>query len=243
MAPLVDNPNSGGTQTVRRADVYAPQHDSQLLTEVCRTSGRVAGADVVDLCTGSGVVAMACAYLGARSVVAVDANRAAAQAAEEAGRQAPCPVTVRCADLGDLVGGDQFDVVTCNPPYVPTPAAESEYFTECPGPRHAWAAGVDGRDVLDRVCSAAPALLRPGGTLLLVQSALADAPKTVRQLRSAGLHATVAASRAIPFGPVLLARAQWLERTGQILPGVRTEQLVVIRADKPRTSRGAGVAR
>jgi release factor glutamine methyltransferase len=47
------------------------------------------------------------------------------------------------------------------------------------------------------------------------------------------LEAEVVAYQVIPFGPVLSARAGWLTATGQIKRGCRTEELVVIRADKP----------
>lgn len=41
-------------------------------------------------------------------------------------------------------------------------------------------AGRDGRLVLDRICGEAPELLRPGGVLLLVQSALSGTEETLR---------------------------------------------------------------
>jgi release factor glutamine methyltransferase len=47
------------------------------------------------------------------------------------------------------------------------------------------------------------------------------------------LDAEVVASQWIPFGPVLSARAGWLQDTGRIDYGCRKEELVVIRADKP----------
>jgi release factor glutamine methyltransferase len=75
--------------------------------------------------------------------------------------------------------------------------------------------------------------LADGGSLLLVHSALAGVEQTLRCLRATGLEADVVASQMIPFGPVLTARAQWLEETGRIGRGCRREQIVVIRADKP----------
>jgi release factor glutamine methyltransferase len=55
----------------------------------------------------------------------------------------------------------------------------------------------------------------------------------LKALRDSGLDADIVASRWIPFGPVVSARAGWLERTGRMPRGCREEQLVVIRADKP----------
>jgi release factor glutamine methyltransferase len=101
------------------------------------------------------------------------------------------------------------------------------------GPAWAWNAGLDGRMVLDPLCGSASGLLAAGGSMLLVQSALSGVEKSVNSLRSTGLDAEVVASQRVPFGPVLSARAGWLEATGRIQKGCRTEELVVIRADKP----------
>ena len=48
------------------------------------------------------------------------------------------------------------------------------------------------------------------------------------------LTAQIVASQLIPFGPVLTARAQWLQDTGRMTMtlGQRRERLVVIRADR-----------
>jgi release factor glutamine methyltransferase len=66
----------------------------------------------------------------------------------------------------------------------------------------------------------------------LVQSAFAGVQQTLDSLRASGLNADVVASQWIPFGPVLSARAKWLEDAGFVRPGCREEELVVIRADK-----------
>jgi release factor glutamine methyltransferase len=47
------------------------------------------------------------------------------------------------------------------------------------------------------------------------------------------LKASVIARQWIPFGPVLTARAGWLERIGLLERGRRIEELVAIRADVP----------
>ncbi|HEX2283807.1 MAG TPA: methylase, partial [Mycobacterium sp.] len=57
--------------------------------------------------------------------------------------------------------------------------------------------------------------------------------RSLEALRDAGLTAEVIAEQYIPFGPVLSARAKWLERVGRLRQGRREEKLVVIRADKP----------
>jgi release factor glutamine methyltransferase len=96
--------------------------------------------------------------------------------------------------------------------------------------RHSWDAGYDGRRVLDPLCGAVSDLLAHGGSLLVVQSEFADQRQTLAALSDAGLDAEVVTWQWIPFGPVLMSRAEWLEQTGRLDPGRREEELLVIRA-------------
>jgi release factor glutamine methyltransferase len=124
--------------------------------------------------------------------------------------------------------------VLCNPPYVPEPSDDDAEAVPChAGPAVAFDGGPDGRRVLDPLCAAAPRLLAAGGTMLLVHSEFSGEAASLTTLRQAGLKASVVARQRIPFGPVLTARARWLERCGRLDHGRRVEELVVIRADVP----------
>jgi len=208
----------------RPPGVYRPQGDTRLLAETLRTA-RV-GAKVLDVGTGTGVLALAAARTGAAQVIAVDNCTRAVFAARVNVWLRRLPVRVRHSDLLEAVIGEAFDVIVANPPYVCS--------HELSGTRSAqiWNGGPNGRAVLDRLCSTAPQLLAPGGMLLLVQSALCGIQDTTDRLRSQGLKAAVVTWRQEPFGPVMRARAADLERHGLIRPGQRYENLVVIRADR-----------
>jgi release factor glutamine methyltransferase len=218
-------------------EVYQPQHDSRLLVDAMRWSGLMPRRRVLDLCTGSGFVAIAAAEMGCASVTAFDICPHAVRCSQGNAAGAGVDVDVREGSWTRALDCAPFDVVVSNPPYVPAPpegdAAES--IPEIPagaGPKWAWNAGPDGRLVLDPLCRSASKLLRDGGSVLLVQSAFAGVQRSLDSLRSTGLDAGVIASRWIPFGPVLTARACWLEKTGRLRRGCRQEELVVIRADK-----------
>ena len=214
------------------SDVYAPQQDSQLLIDTLARMPELARGRAADLCTGSGVLAIAVAQAGAAEVVAFDISRSAVQAARANARAAATPVEVRYSSFeGARISGG-YDLIVSNPPYVPTPHDDDEPIPAAAGPAAAWNAGADGRLVLDPLCRQAPELLAPGGTLLLVQSAFSGVDDSLAALRAGHLDANVVSSQWIPFGPVLTARAGWLERTGRLRPGCRIERLVVIRADK-----------
>jgi release factor glutamine methyltransferase len=194
-----------------------------LLAEAVRAA-RV-GVKVLDVGTGTGALALAAALSGAAEVIAVDDCARAVFAARVNACLRGLPVRVFRSDLFEAVAGQVFDVIVANPPYVC-----SDGLRGVRGPAHAWDGGSSGRVVLDRLCSAVPSLLAPGGVLLLVQSALSGVQDTICRLRAQGLDAAEVARRQEAFGPVMSAHAVRLEERGLIGPGQRYEDLVVIRA-------------
>lgn len=182
------------------------------------------GASVADLCTGSGAVAIAAAENGARRVLAVDVSRRAVLAARLNAAANRCVVEVRRGDMLSELGGERFELIVANPPYVP---AETDAL-----PRHSARtpldAGRDGRALLDRICRHAGANLAPGGSVLLVHSTICDESRTCELLSEHGLSAGVVARARGGLGPVLASRAAMLRDRG--LLGERDEEeLVVIR--------------
>ena len=216
------------------SDVYVPQEDSQFLIDVMEKTGLAQGNRVADLCTGTGVVAVAACEQGASQVTAFDICQRAVHCARTNAAAAGFDVYVHLGSWARAVEFGPYDLVVCNPPYVPhDPSVDTAPLPSYIGPARAWDAGNDGRLVLDPLCATAPQLLAGGGTLLLVQSEFAEPRSTLAALASAGLDAEVVSYQWIPFGPVLTSRAEWLEETGRLEPGRREEELFVIRADKP----------
>ncbi len=152
-------------QTVRvDPGVYVPRMQTEELAtrgaELLATCDRPSRA--VDLCTGSGAVAVhLMAAVPVATVVAVDSDRLAADCARRNG------VLTVIGDLGQPIARCAFDVVTAVAPYVPTtdlrflPADVQRY-----EPRIALDGGSDGLDLVRRVVASAAGLLRPGGWLL-----------------------------------------------------------------------------
>jgi len=201
-----------------------------MLAEALRREPAVRGGDVLDLCTGSGAVAVAAALAGARGVTAVDVSRRALLAAKLNGMLNGVRIEGRRGDLLRVVAGRSFDVVTSNPPYLP---AASDELPER-GAERAWDAGFDGRALLDRILAEAPSRLRPGGALVVVHSSVCGEAETLERMRAAGLDSEVVARRRGPLGPLLAGRALELERRGLLAPGAREEDLLVIRGRRPK---------
>lgn len=213
---------------LRPPGVYRPQGDTRLLRDAFELARLPRGGAVLDIGTGTGTLAITAARAGAREVTAVDVARRAVLTTKLNALLNRVRVRVRRGDALDLVAGHQFDIVLANPPYVPC----LDLTPDTTGSGRAWDAGYDGRAVLDRLCAAAPELLAPGGTMLIVHSGLCDADLTLAALREGGLKAAVVDRRTQPFGPVMRTRRQQFVDAGLIGPHDHHEELVVVRADR-----------
>ena len=124
---------------------------------------------VIDLCTGSGCIAAACAFAFPGSeVVAADISGAALTLARRNMRRLGLTGRVELR-RGNLFAGVQgrFDLITANPPYVPAAAHAAlplEYRYE---PAGALTDGGDGLAVASRILAEAPRYLAGHGLLAL----------------------------------------------------------------------------
>jgi release factor glutamine methyltransferase len=189
-----------------------------------REQPQLRGGTVLDVCTGSGAIAISAALGGARSVTAVDVSRRAVLTVRLNARLNGVRVEAVRGDLLGAVPGRRFDVIVSNPPYLPAdddalPARGSARHTE---------AGTTGRILLDRLIDAAPDHLAPGGVLLVTHSSVNGEEATLARMRAAGLDVAVAERRRGDLGPLLAARAPQLEARGLLAPGDRTEDILVV---------------
>jgi release factor glutamine methyltransferase len=195
-----------------------------MLIDAVRRQPLAPGARVVDLCTGSGAVAVAAALRGA-SVTAVDVSRRALLSAQLNAMINGVRVRTRRGNLFDAVRGERFDLIVANPPYLP--ADDDALPTR--GPERAWDAGRDGRGVLDPLCAMTAAHLRPGGAILVVHSCVSDLGLTMRSLRATRLTVDVVAEHEGPLGPLLYQRRDRLCDAGLLPSGTAWERVAIIR--------------
>jgi release factor glutamine methyltransferase len=146
--------------------VFTPRPETELLAGWAVEHAR-AGAVVVDLCTGSGVIAKSVAHeVPGAEVHACELDPAAYAWAER--NLAGTGVDLRQGDLAtefdDLRGG--VDVLVSNPPYVPLEAWESVApEARDHDPHLALFSGDDGLDAIRALAHRGAALLRPGGVI------------------------------------------------------------------------------
>src|SRR5579863_1178601 len=163
---------------------------------------------ILDLCTGSGCIAVACAY--AFHDAAVDATDVSPGALEVARMNAEKlhvadRVLLHHADVFDGLPEAPYDIIVSNPPYV-----DAEDMATLPDehrhePKLGLAAGHDGLDIVRRILEAAPKYLAPHGILVVevgnsrwaLEQAYPDLPFTWLEFQRG--HAEVLLLRASQF--------------------------------------------
>ena len=147
--------------------VFVPRPETELLAG-WGIEHTPPGATVVDLCSGTGAIALSVADEAAPGrVVAVERSPAALEFLRRNAASYPVVQVVR-GDVTDpgLAGElpSDVDVVLCNPPYVPDGTAVPPEVADH-DPAEAVFGGADGLTVIRPVIALAAALLRPGGVV------------------------------------------------------------------------------
>lgn len=147
--------------------VLVPRPETELLVELCLARYTAAPRRVADLGTGSGAIALALAKeRPAWWIVATDASADALQVAQINRQRLKLKnVELRQGSWCDALGGEPFDAILSNPPYVaPGHPALATLRHE---PVEALVAPDEGYADLFAVATGARARLKPGGLLLL----------------------------------------------------------------------------
>ena len=125
---------------------------------------------ILDLCTGSGCLAIVAAHTWRSAAIdAAELSPAALAVARRNVREHGLGRRIRVmqSDLFSALGGSSYDLILSNPPYVGAGAMRrlpAEYRHE---PEMALAAGCDGLDLVRRILAEAPHHLNPGGWLVM----------------------------------------------------------------------------
>jgi HemK-related putative methylase len=153
------------------------------------------GPRVLDLGTGSGIVAVACARLGAR-VVATDINPLAVRAARINAllNHVETAVDVREGDLFSPVADELFDLVIFNPPYFSG------------RPQTLFEQALYSPDIIERFGAGLADHLTPQGWGLLLLSSLADEEHILRRLYEQGWAASQEVVEELPLERLALYR-------------------------------------
>jgi release factor glutamine methyltransferase len=141
------------------AEVYAPSQDTFLMIDALSALS-LRDKEVLDLGTGSAVLGLICAQMGAH-VTLVDIEDSALRNAEAAARKLNLAIKTAKSDIFSNVTGG-FDVVLFNPPYLPSNEMRDR----------AVDGGIGGRELIDRFLKELPFHLNKNGFALLLVSSL-----------------------------------------------------------------------
>ena len=150
--------------------VLIPRQDTETLAELVLRENPEKNIRLLDLCTGSGGLAVSLAVLGGyEEVDAGDISPDALEVAEENGRRLGGNVHFVESDLfSALDPGKAYDVIVSNPPYIPTEVIEGlEPEVRDYEPRMALDGSGDGLAFYRRLAAESPSHLKPGGRLYL----------------------------------------------------------------------------
>ena len=147
-----------------------PRADTEVIVERALEFLGERHARVLDICTGSGCIALAIAANSRAHVLGVDISAAALAVAEKNAEKCALSEKVRFlqrdALAKDFLAGEKYDLIVSNPPYIPTAdiaALSAEVHRE---PMLALDGGADGLVFYRRFLDILPAMLEDGGAMI-----------------------------------------------------------------------------
>lgn len=145
-------------------NVLIPRADTEILVEYALSAG---GKNVLDICTGSGCIAVSIAKnMPDSNVSAVDISPAALEVAKKNASENGCDVSFLEMDILSQIPNGKYDLIVSNPPYIEKAELSSlmkdviEF-----EPRLALDGGEDGLIFYRRICAISPQILEKGGVL------------------------------------------------------------------------------
>ncbi len=148
--------------------VLIPRQDTEILVETVLKREQDKDIRLLDLCTGSGCIAIALKALGGySSVTASDVSKAALTRARDNARSNKAEVSFVLSDMfADI--SDKYEVIVSNPPYIPSPVIDTlEPEVRVHDPRAALDGGADGLHYYRIIAREAGSRLNAGGRLYL----------------------------------------------------------------------------
>jgi len=176
--------------------VFVPRPETQALVEAAIDQALAMavgeeGVRILDLCSGSGVVAISLARaIPHANVSAVEASpEALAYLERNVENLAPNirVVALSVAECAEEFGDSGFDMILANPPYVPVSEVPNDPEVATYDPAMALFGGADGLDIVHHIQALVNSHLRPGGYLAIEHSNLqGDAVRAI--MNSAGMR-------------------------------------------------------
>lgn len=189
--------------------VFWEPRDTTSLRQWLTSHDQLAGASVLEIGTGTGIISLLCAHRGAAAVVASDINpQAVANTrynAELMGLADKIDVRLVAMDrpgpFAVIERGEQFDLIISNPPWEDATVQEVA----------AYALYDPGFQLLDALLKDSDQFLRPGGRLLLAYGAQVPIQRILASAPALGWQVTVRDERDLTALPKVFVPGVLLE--------------------------------
>lgn len=151
-------------------DVLIPQPDTEILVEtvldICKRYGKQS-LRILDLCTGSGAIAISLSKILNTQVFASDISTKALKVAEKNNVLNNSKVEFIESNLFEQINGEKFDIIVSNPPYIKNEEIKSLSKQVQNEPYIALAGGEDGLDFYRKIIDEAYKHINKNGYLCL----------------------------------------------------------------------------
>lgn len=151
-------------------DVLIPQPDTEILVEtvldICKKYDKQS-LRILDLCTGSGAIAISLSKILNTQVFASDVSTKALKVAEKNNVMNNTKVEFIESNLFEKINGEKFDIIVSNPPYIKNEEIKSLSKQVQNEPYIALAGGEDGLDFYRKIIDEAYKYINKNGYLFL----------------------------------------------------------------------------
>ena len=148
-------------------NVLIPQPDTEILVEeVIKIAGKMNNPKILDLCTGSGAIAISIAKnVPDAEVYAIDISQKAIEVAKKNAKQLGAKVKFIKSNLFHKIEKTKFDIIVSNPPYIKKDVMKSLSEEVRKEPELALDGGIDGLDFYRKITKQAIDYLKFGSYL------------------------------------------------------------------------------
>lgn len=160
----IDDLMNEGLRLIQSDEVFSFSMDAVLLSRFASLPKR---GRILDMCTGNGVIPILLSVRTEARIEGIEIQEKLADMARRSVRLNALEerIEIRTGDLRELparVGGNIYDVITVNPPYMPLLSGDRKLNQHQAAARH------EVHGTLEEIILAAKRLLRPGGKLFMV---------------------------------------------------------------------------